>query len=321
MAPPTASPSMTKRKIVLVPFPFDDLSGDKVRPALYLTDNLGCVRIATSSPQINSNPNPEHLFQFEFAPVENIKPWGDNDGGRLSLSLYALTDGHFRISVGSEALLRYTPEIISHWGLHNEDAEYQVACFARDVLASVPAVISPIPTFFESIVRNETLFRQLRAVKTSDDCKEVHYNAFRWLGERSLWLNYLTGCPDIWFVRVGNEVWIQWDNIDRKLESIDVWTARCGTYRISAQAFLAECQSFSERVLAGMESRIVSVEQGFVRAQIPLDTVALRNQLSEFKNEFEKYLTAEYQPDVDWQKSEKALENIAIESRIALPSV
>ena len=32
---------MTKGKIVLVPFPFDDLTGEKVRPALCLTDLLG----------------------------------------------------------------------------------------------------------------------------------------------------------------------------------------------------------------------------------------------------------------------------------------
>lgn len=32
------NPSMTKGKVVLVPFPFDDLTADKVRPALCLTD-------------------------------------------------------------------------------------------------------------------------------------------------------------------------------------------------------------------------------------------------------------------------------------------
>lgn len=32
---------MTKGKIVLVPFPFDDLSATKVRPALCLTNSLG----------------------------------------------------------------------------------------------------------------------------------------------------------------------------------------------------------------------------------------------------------------------------------------
>lgn len=35
---------MTKGKLVLVPFPFDDLSGTKVRPALCLTDPIGPFR-------------------------------------------------------------------------------------------------------------------------------------------------------------------------------------------------------------------------------------------------------------------------------------
>lgn len=35
---------MTKGKIVLVPFPFDDLSGSKVRPAACLTEPVGRYR-------------------------------------------------------------------------------------------------------------------------------------------------------------------------------------------------------------------------------------------------------------------------------------
>ena len=35
---------MTKGKIVLVPFPIDDLTADKVRPALCLTDPIGTHR-------------------------------------------------------------------------------------------------------------------------------------------------------------------------------------------------------------------------------------------------------------------------------------
>jgi mRNA interferase MazF len=35
---------MTKGKLVLVPFPFDDLSSTKVRPALCLTDPIGPFR-------------------------------------------------------------------------------------------------------------------------------------------------------------------------------------------------------------------------------------------------------------------------------------
>jgi mRNA interferase MazF len=38
---PTASPSVTSGKVVLIPFPFDDLSGAKVRPAVCLTEPIG----------------------------------------------------------------------------------------------------------------------------------------------------------------------------------------------------------------------------------------------------------------------------------------
>jgi len=46
---------MTKEKVVLVPFPFDDFSGTKVRPAVCLTDEIGFyshVIIAFISSQI-----------------------------------------------------------------------------------------------------------------------------------------------------------------------------------------------------------------------------------------------------------------------------
>lgn len=41
---PTESPTVTKHKVVLIPFPFDDLSGMKVRPAVCLTDPIGTHR-------------------------------------------------------------------------------------------------------------------------------------------------------------------------------------------------------------------------------------------------------------------------------------
>src|ERR1035441_715933 len=42
--PPTANPFMTKGRIVLVPFPFDDMTASKVRPDVCLTDPIGPYR-------------------------------------------------------------------------------------------------------------------------------------------------------------------------------------------------------------------------------------------------------------------------------------
>ena len=36
-----ANPSTTRGKVVLVPFPFDDLSAAKLRPAVCLTESIG----------------------------------------------------------------------------------------------------------------------------------------------------------------------------------------------------------------------------------------------------------------------------------------
>ena len=49
---------MTKDKIVLVPFPFDDLSAEKVRPAVCLTDPIGQHRHVILA-FITSNTNQE----------------------------------------------------------------------------------------------------------------------------------------------------------------------------------------------------------------------------------------------------------------------
>ena len=51
---------MTKDKIVLVPFPFDDLSAKKVRPAVCLTDPIGQYHHVILA-FITSNTNQEFL--------------------------------------------------------------------------------------------------------------------------------------------------------------------------------------------------------------------------------------------------------------------
>ena len=51
---------MTKGKVVLVPFPFDDLTVNKVRPAVCLTDPVGSHRhviVAFVSSQIPQTPS------------------------------------------------------------------------------------------------------------------------------------------------------------------------------------------------------------------------------------------------------------------------
>lgn len=62
---------MLKYKIVLVPFPFDDLSGAKPRPALCLTNKISVfdhVVIAQISSQVAKTNEPSDLLLFATAP-------------------------------------------------------------------------------------------------------------------------------------------------------------------------------------------------------------------------------------------------------------
>ena len=55
---------MTKGKVVLVPFPFDDLTGSKVRPAVCLTEPIGTHRhvvLAFITSQAPSDPVPSDV--------------------------------------------------------------------------------------------------------------------------------------------------------------------------------------------------------------------------------------------------------------------
>lgn len=72
---------MQKGKIVLVPFPFDDLSATKVRPAVILTEPIGAYRhvvLAFISSQVPAEP-------FETDIVIDVQdPDFDKTGLRVS---------------------------------------------------------------------------------------------------------------------------------------------------------------------------------------------------------------------------------------------
>jgi mRNA interferase MazF len=64
---------MIKNSIVLVPFPFDDFSSTKVRPALCLTSDIGTynhIIIAFISSRI-----PEDLIESDFVIKKNTEFW------------------------------------------------------------------------------------------------------------------------------------------------------------------------------------------------------------------------------------------------------
>lgn len=67
----TASRSTTKGKVVLVPFPFDDLSSTKVRPAVCLTEPVGPHRhvvLGFITSQAPPDPQPTDIVLSPTTP-------------------------------------------------------------------------------------------------------------------------------------------------------------------------------------------------------------------------------------------------------------
>lgn len=257
--------------------------------------------------------NKTHLFEFELKPVEEIGPWGEEPN--LNLHWFALTDGTFKINAGKNILFRYSKDIIRHWNIENRDSDYYVVAFARDFLSATIPAITPLPVFLQPLAWNWQLLKET-SVKSNEH--ESHYDAFRWLGERSPWASYLNACPEISFIRKENDILICWDNRNCTIDDIPVWQAEFGTHVISAEDYLQECHSFADRLLSSMYERIEQIASGKVTTQIAVDCADLFKQHETWKKEFSDYFITTHEPDIPWQEAKIAFDTILNDLKIKL---
>ncbi len=99
---------MIKGKVVLVPFPFDDLTSNKVRPALCLTDPIGPhhhVVLAFISSQI---PNDNIPTDFVLSP-------GEIDFGATGLRVVSVVRLHRLVTLTTSAIVRELGELSPQW--------------------------------------------------------------------------------------------------------------------------------------------------------------------------------------------------------------
>ncbi|MBA4397858.1 MAG: growth inhibitor PemK [Syntrophus sp. (in: bacteria)] len=95
---------MTKHKVVLVPFPFDDLSSTKVRPAVCLTDSIGVHKhtiLAFITSRVPDQPLPSDLV------ISNTDENFPTTGLRVSSTLQL----HRMITVTTGIILRELGEL------------------------------------------------------------------------------------------------------------------------------------------------------------------------------------------------------------------
>jgi hypothetical protein len=249
------------------------------------------------------------VFEFELWDVANITPWGVPP--KQSLSWFALTMGAFRMPVGNQVLFQYSPSICAHWGMASQDADYQVHAFARDMLIAFPHAITRLPPALESLAADwdslRTAYKKVGPLW--ETAQNLMYLAWRWLGERSPWTSYLTMHPEITFLRVGDDVRICWDNRDRIVDGIPVWTATSGVYSLPVAEFEVECRDFVARLCDAMAKRIEGISAGNARTRIPLDAEDLQRQHRESVAELNS-LFQPRTPDIPWDETIRALDEV-----------
>jgi Family of unknown function (DUF5984) len=204
------------------------------------------------------------LFEFELAPP----------GTMGSDNWFNLSWGSFRINVGEQVLFRYAD---------GTDATYQLASFARDALSKVAGGVAPVPELIERMDRRELM--RLYRVEVDE---ELHYTAFRWMGQRAPWMSYLSDRVHFYYLRIGDDLHIRWDNPP-------AWAAREGEYVLPVDVFLDECRGFADRLLSQMRERID-------------DSMLQQHEI--WRSELASYLRLEHEPDIPWDGTLAALREI-----------
>ncbi|MDP3070340.1 MAG: DUF5984 family protein [Opitutaceae bacterium] len=265
------------------------------------------------------------LFDFRFRPIEQVGAWGTPPD--LSLSWFGLTDGYYRLQVGSENLFAYTEQISKHWATNDPafsgaSVDYYVVRLWEDVCAILPDVMEPIPSDFLRLVsgRNPAIRQVLQTVGTwwqglADDemageNEEIYYAAITWASSRNLDSLYLRGGPRIWIFSHDDTVTIAWDNRGLEIDGIEVWSARCGSYSMSRSKFLEEIRSFDRRLLAQMQERVDQVCADWRRPEIHIDFEQLRIEQIERGQTLPLALRAS-PTSVDWERVQAALRKVA----------
>ncbi len=98
---------MTKHKVVLIPFPFDDLSATKVRPAVCLTDPIGPHRHVVLA-FISSRTAEEGL------PTDLLIDSDDADFAETGLRVSSMVHVHRLMTVSTGLILRQLGNLSPH---------------------------------------------------------------------------------------------------------------------------------------------------------------------------------------------------------------
>lgn len=257
------------------------------------------------------------LFEFNLKPLQDVLAWGEEPNQYLHW--FGLTDAIYYMNVGKEQLFRYSDEILEFWtkeypdeaeAYQNPFYDYQVSRLYFDILEILPNVLQPIPKpindYISSLEKQnkwEATLSEINDISESEQTFNNYCTASEWLFDRKL--KGLGGGPDILLWRVEGRVFLRWDNSSYKQNNIHTWATISGEVEFSVKDFLAEIQSFHDRLMKSMEERIKVIGSTNPLPHIKFNMPELLKEQEEIKKSFEEVLTKA--PSInDWNDITKA---------------
>lgn len=234
-------------------------------------------------------PDPSRLIRFALRPIDEIEPWGRP--GTLSMSWFALTDGHYLLGHGSSEIYRYSAEALSALGWtfspapvgFEYSADYQVARLFHDLTEILPRVLEEVPPDVAALLESaETQSSWEQATLDLEGPSTIaDSDALRWVSDRTLSGAHLRAGPSITFWRTGTGLHIRCDNRSRQIDGVPIWRSERMEATVPLPWFLAEVRHFGEQFLAQMDERVRLVEAGWEREGVALNAEDLRRAQAE----------------------------------------
>ncbi len=236
------------------------------------------------------------IFEFQLAPIQNVHPWGES--GNKNIHWFALTQGDYRLRVGSEYLFNYSEEYTNYCiknfppyrTKNTTHVDYYVVCLWEDLITVLRNLFETVPKELQPFLKDYKTYTalyekseiwhktQLEKLFDKEEAWEIIEFVSDWWQVRCFDSMYLTNAPHIWFWSDEDDVVISWDNREIEVEGIPVWSATHGNYRISRNDFINEVREFDKSLISEMNQRVETICRDWQNPEITIDREQLKGE-------------------------------------------
>lgn len=254
------------------------------------------------------------LFDFELAPLESHTSAAHP--ANPALSWYTLTQGEYWITVGNSILLEYAEA--ARTGGTPRYCRYPVARLHEDILTMLPCILEPVPATLVQYLAGDDAAAWWEAYETWYDrgfgagpdprLQRIDGDAHGLLYGRVLDTSYLAPLTSVTIWSDDENVHFAWDNRAGILDGVPAWTAVHGEFHMPRREFLAEIQSFNNRLVEQMAGRIEQLRSGALPPEIAIDFDALASEHDERGDVLHEALSLKVR--TDWPAVERAISEV-----------